>query len=157
MAAAGAAAPVTGQQQQQQLEALFASKHAELLSEARGVAREHGVTVRTVAFRPDGTTVAHELIGVGREERLRGMIARAVARDVSAMAPPEVAAHHRQLHALRAVVLRELQAKKAAAAAAVTAKDEAAAKTKTALEQRQTDGAGAAGNAAESNKCRTTD
>jgi hypothetical protein len=104
MAAAGAAPVVTGQQQQQVEAALFASKHAELLSEARAVAREHGVTVRTVAFRPDVTAVAHELIGVGREERLQGMIGRAVARDVSAMGAREVAAHQRQLHALRAVV-----------------------------------------------------
>ncbi|CAD6246568.1 unnamed protein product [Miscanthus lutarioriparius] len=155
MAAAGAAPVVTGQQQQQVEAALFASKHAELLSEARAVAREHGVTVSTVAFRPDGTAVAHELIGVAREERLRGMVGRAVARDVSAMGAREVAAHQRQLHALRAVVLRELQAKKAAAAA----KDDAGpgAKTKRALEQRETDGAGAAGNAAESNKARRTE
>ena len=158
MAAAGAAPVVTGQQQQQVEAALFASKHAELLSEARAVAREHGVTVRTVAFRPDGTAVAHEPIGVAREERLRGMVGRAVARDVSAMGAREVAAHQRQLHALRAVVLRELQAKKETA---VAAKDDAGAKAKTkrALEQRETDGAGAgaAGNAAESNKSRRTD
>ncbi|KXG24362.1 hypothetical protein SORBI_3007G031400 [Sorghum bicolor] len=164
MAAAGAAAPVvTGQQQQQQQQveealALFASKHAELLCEARGVAREHGVTVRTVAFRPDGKAVAHELIGVAREERLRGMVGRAVARDVSAMGPREVAAHQRQLHALRAVVLRELQAKKKPPPPAAAAKDDdAGAKTKRALEQRETDGAGAGAGAAESNKSRRTD
>ena len=162
MAAAGAAAPVvTGQQQQQQVEealALFASKHAELLCEARGVAREHGVTVRTVAFRPDGKAVAHELIGVAREERLRGMVGRAVARDVSAMGPREVAAHQRQLHALRAVVLRELQAKKKPPPPPAAAKDDdAGAKTKRALEQRETDGAGAGAGAAESNKSRRTD
>ncbi|KAJ1293212.1 hypothetical protein BS78_01G050800 [Paspalum vaginatum] len=99
------------QQQQQGQEALFASKHEELLSEARGVAREFGVDVRAVAFRPDGTATAHEFIGAGREEMVKSLVMQAVAKDVSAMGPEELAAHERQLRRLRAIVARDLQAK----------------------------------------------
>ncbi|CAD6246566.1 unnamed protein product [Miscanthus lutarioriparius] len=112
MAPAGAekpadAAPVP---EQEEKEALFAAKHEELVSEARDVAREHGVAVTTVAFRPDGTAVADEAVGVGvgLQEQVRAMIQRAIARKVAAMESGELAAHRRELQMLRGIVVGEL-------------------------------------------------
>lgn len=106
---AGAGAEVPGQQQEEkEKEALFAAKHAELVSEARDVAREHGVAVTTVAFRPDGTAVADEAVGVGLQEQVRAMIQRAIARKVSLMESGELAAHRRELQMLRGIVVGEL-------------------------------------------------
>ncbi|PUZ50021.1 hypothetical protein GQ55_6G026100 [Panicum hallii var. hallii] len=138
--ATGAAAAANASQQQRQ--ARFEAKHAELLSEARGVAREFGVDVCAVAFRPDGTAARHEFLGVAREARAVGRIRRAVARDVSAMGLREVAEHERQLRALRAVVERELQAKAAARDKATKAAG-AAAGDKRAPEQQQQQAGGA--------------
>ena len=87
--ATGATAAANASQQQQQ--AVFEAKHAELLAEARGMAAEFGVDVCAVAFRPDGAAVRH------REATAVGMMRRAVARDVSVMGPREVAEHERQL------------------------------------------------------------
>ncbi|CAL5008663.1 unnamed protein product [Urochloa decumbens] len=102
---------------QEEAEALFEEKHAELVAEARRVAREHGVDVRTVAFRPGGgAAVQHDFLGIPMEERVVGRIRRAASRDVSAMGAEELAAHQRQLRIMKAVVERELQAKEAAAA-----------------------------------------
>lgn len=111
-AAAAAAANATQQQ------ALFEAKHAELLSEARDVAREYGVDVHAVVFRPDdGTAVRNEFLGGGgREARLKDLVVRAVARDVSGMGATELAAHERHLLQLRALVARELQARAKATA-----------------------------------------
>jgi len=78
------------------------------------------VDVHAVAFRPDGTAVRHEFLGVGREARLKGLIERTVAKDVSAMGPEEVAAHEQHLQRLRALGVRELQVKAAKAKAAAT-------------------------------------
>jgi len=74
------------------------------------VAREHGVAVTTVAFRPDGTAVADEAVGlgVGLQEQVRAMIQRAIARKVSAMESGELAAHRRELQMLRGIVVGEL-------------------------------------------------
>uniref|UniRef100_K3ZZK6 MADS-box domain-containing protein n=1 Tax=Setaria italica TaxID=4555 RepID=K3ZZK6_SETIT len=91
-------------------QALFEAKHAELLSQARDVAREFGVDVHAIVFRPDdGTAVRNEFLGAGREAQLKDLIGRAVARDVSAMGAPELAAHEQHLLRLRALVARELQ------------------------------------------------
>ena len=76
--------------------------------------------MHAVAFRPDRTAARHEFLGVGREARLKGLIERTVAKDVSAMGPEEVAAHEQHLQRLRALVARELQAKAAKAKAAAT-------------------------------------
>lgn len=115
-AAAPAPAPSDATQQQ----ALFEAKHAELLSEARDVAREYGVDVHAVVFRPDdGTAVRNEFLGGGgggREARLKDLVVRAVARDVSGMGATELAAHERHLLQLRALVARELQARAKATA-----------------------------------------
>jgi len=101
-------------------QALFEAKHAEVLSEARDMAREFGVDVHAIAFLPDGTAVRHEFLGVGQEARLEGLVERAVAKDVSAMGPEEVAAHEQHLQRLRALGVRELQVKAAKAKAAAT-------------------------------------
>jgi hypothetical protein len=118
-AAAPAPAPAAANATQQQ--ALFEAKHAELLSEARDVAREYGVDVHAVVFRPDdGTAVRNEFLGGGggggREARLKDLVVRAVARDVSGMGATELAAHERHLLQLRALVARELQARAKATA-----------------------------------------
>ena len=111
MAAAGAD-PVP---EQEEKEALFEAKHAELVSEARDVAREHGVAVTTVAFRPDGTAVADEAVGVGGggggvglQEQVRAMIERAIKRKVAMLESGELAAHRRELQMLRGIVVGEL-------------------------------------------------
>ncbi|CAL5009902.1 unnamed protein product [Urochloa decumbens] len=112
------AAAAAARKQEEEAEALFEEKHAELVAEARRVAREHGVDVRTVAFRPGGAAaVQHDFLGIPMEERVVGRIRRAASRDVSAMGAEELAAHQRQLRIMKAVVERELQAKEAAAAA----------------------------------------
>ncbi|PUZ73277.1 hypothetical protein GQ55_2G461200 [Panicum hallii var. hallii] len=130
-----AAADNTRQQAQQQ--ALFEAKHAEVLSEARDMAREFGVDVHAVAFRPDGTAVRHEFLGIGREARLKGLISRAVAKDVSAMGLEEVTAHEQHLQRLRSLVAHELQVKAAKARAA------APESTKRSPEQQEVAGAAA--------------
>ncbi|OEL13495.1 hypothetical protein BAE44_0025484 [Dichanthelium oligosanthes] len=134
-APAAAAATANTNQHQQQQQALFEAKHAELVSEARDVAREFGVDVHSIAFRPDGTAVRHDILGVGREARVKDSIMRAVARDVSAMGPEEVAAHEKQLQRLRALVAHELQGK--------AAKAKAAAGAERSPEQQEMDGAAA--------------
>jgi hypothetical protein len=136
-AAAGTtpAPAVAAARRQEEGQALFEEKLAELVAEARGVSRGFGVDVRAVAFRPDGRgAVQHEFLGAPLEARVTGVIRRAVARDVSAMGTKEVAEHERQLQTLRAVVARELQAKaKAAAAGAAKRAPE---------QQEEADGAG---------------
>ena len=93
--ATGATAAANASQQQQQ--AVFEAKHAELLAEARGMAAEFGVDVCAVAFRPDGAAVRHKFVGAAPEAPAVGTIRRAVARDVAAMGLREVAEHERQL------------------------------------------------------------
>ncbi|CAL5004219.1 unnamed protein product [Urochloa decumbens] len=133
-AAKESSAAAAAARQQEEAEALFEEKHAELVAEARRVAREHGADVRTVAFRPGGAAaVQHDFLGIPMEERVVGRIRRAVSRDVSAMGAEELAAHQRQLRIMKAVVERELQAKEAAAAAAA----------KRAAEQKEAGVAGA--------------
>ena len=114
--ATGATAAANASQQQQQ--AVFEAKHAELLAEARGMAAEFGVDVCAVAFRPDGAAVRHKFVSAAPEAPAVGTIRRAVARDVAAMGLREVAEHERQLRALRAAVERELQARAKAGATA---------------------------------------
>jgi len=143
--ATGATAAANASQQQQQ--AVFEAKHAELLAEARGMAAEFGVDVCAVAFRPDGAAVQHRFLGVAREAPAVGMIRRAVARDVSAMGLREVAEHERQLRALRAIVERELQAKaavraKGATKAGASAAAAAAGNKRAPEQQQQAGGAG---------------
>ncbi|KAF8669872.1 hypothetical protein HU200_051049 [Digitaria exilis] len=120
MAATGGAADAS-LKQEEALAAAFEEKHAELVAEARGVAREFGVDVRAVAFRPvgggGGGAVVHEFQGIPPAARVVRTIRRAVAKDVSAMGMEEVAQHERQLLALRNIVVRELQARKKATAA----------------------------------------
>jgi hypothetical protein len=153
MAAAGAekpaaaAAEVPGQQQEEkEKEALFAAKHAELVSEARDVAREHGVAVTTVAFRPDGTAVADEAVGVGLQEQVRAMIQRAIARKVSLMESGELAAHRRELQMLRGIVVGELtQARVVPGQKKETDGEVVVAKTTLGQQQEMDGDAGAAG------------
>lgn len=144
-AAAAAADPVP--EQQEEKEALFAAKHAELVSEARDVAREHGVAVTTVAFRPDGTAVADEVVGgggggvVGLQEQVRAMIQRAIERKVSAMESGELAAHRRELQMLRGIVVGELTKTRAAPGQKEKTDGEVVVGAKRAAEQQEkTDG-----------------
>ncbi|KAF8668986.1 hypothetical protein HU200_050727 [Digitaria exilis] len=145
-APAAAARQPPQQQQQQQGEELFETKHAELLSEARDVAQEFGADVHAVVFRPgDGGAVRHEFVGAGQEARLKEVVGRAVAKDVSAMGMEEVVAHEKHLQRLRAVVANELRAKAAANKA-----DKAAAAGATSSPPRQeVSGAAAAGSSKE--------
>lgn len=93
----------------QQAAAQFDAMHGALASEAHAAARELGVDVTTVAFRPDGGgAVSHEFLGVAPEERIR----RLIAADVSAMGPAELARHAARLQALRAALARKLSAGK---------------------------------------------
>ncbi|KAK3120965.1 hypothetical protein QOZ80_8BG0644060 [Eleusine coracana subsp. coracana] len=88
--------------------ALFEPKHGELASEAHAVARELGVDVTTVAFRPGGGgggAVSHEFLGVAPAERVR----RLVETDVSAMGPAELAQHAARLRAVRAALVSRMQ------------------------------------------------
>ncbi|KAF8679044.1 hypothetical protein HU200_045798 [Digitaria exilis] len=147
-AAVAAPAPAAaGRQppQQQQQEALFETKHAELLSEARDVAREFGADVHAVVFPPgDGAAVRHEFLGAGREARLKELVGRAVAKDVSTMGMEEVVAHEKHLQRLRAVVANELRAK-----AAAEADKAAAAGTTSSPARQEVSGAAAAGSSKE--------
>ncbi|CAL5085197.1 unnamed protein product [Urochloa decumbens] len=94
-------------------QALFETKHAELLSEAGDVAREFGADVHAVVFGPDGTAARHVFHGsVAREEKpLKDLVGRAVAMNVSAMGMKELAAHEQHLLRLRALVANELKVK----------------------------------------------
>lgn len=97
--------------------AMFDAMHGALASQAHAVAREFGVDVVTVAFRPAAAgvgaedaeaaerAVSHEFLGVSPEERMR----RLIATDVSAMGPAELAKHAARLKALRAALVRKLQ------------------------------------------------
>lgn len=100
VAAADAKHPPPPQQEQ----SLFKAKHAP----------EFGADVHAVVVRPGGggDAVRHEFLGAaGREARLKEMVGRAVAKDVSAMGMEEVDAHEKHLQRLRAVVAHELRAK----------------------------------------------
>ena len=93
--------------------------------------------MHAVAFRPDGTAVRHEFLGVGQEARLEGLVERAVAKDVSAMGPEDLTAHEQHLRRLRAVVAHKLQLKVAKVKAAATDS------TKRSPEQQEVAGAAA--------------
>ncbi|KAK3122664.1 hypothetical protein QOZ80_8AG0616530 [Eleusine coracana subsp. coracana] len=103
------AAPTDAEKQQgdnMKAAALFEAKHGELASEAHAVARELGVDVTTVVFRPDGGgAVSHEFIGVAPAERVR----RLVETDVSAMGPAELAQQAARLRAVRAALIGRMQ------------------------------------------------
>ncbi|KAL6856862.1 hypothetical protein ACP4OV_018244 [Aristida adscensionis] len=125
MAAAAAAgngkpSPTSSQQQPQPQPALFAAKHRELVAEAAGVAREFGANVTTVAFLPGAgpaRAVRHQFRGggaaaAGANRDALEVIRSVVARDVSAMAPADAAAHLARLSALRGAVEKKLEEKK---------------------------------------------
>ncbi|KAJ1267151.1 hypothetical protein BS78_07G034500 [Paspalum vaginatum] len=128
---ATAAGTTASARRQKQQAALFKAKHEELLAEARGVAFEFGVN------------------------RVVDSVARAVARDVSAMGLQQAVEHQRKLRQLRALVARELQVREAKAKDdAAAAPAAAAGASKRALEQQEMMMAAAGGGG--SNKIRRT-
>jgi hypothetical protein len=84
----------------------FDMMHGALASEAHAVARDFGVDVLTVMFRPDHTA--------GRADEAPSSTSssasrRLVAADMSAMGPVKLAVHAARLRALRATLVRQVQ------------------------------------------------